>query len=698
MRAFAVLVVVLDHLFGWPAGGFVGVDVFFVVSGFLITGLLLREYERTGRISFTGFYRRRVKRILPAAVLVLAVTVVAAWFLFAQARFASTVVDAIWSMLFAANWRFASTGSDYFQASGPVSPLQHYWSLGVEEQFYFVWPWLMLLAFMIFLRGRRAGSADGARLVAGIAIAVLSVVSFAWAMWQTAENPTVAYYSTLTRGWELGIGAGLAVLLPLLTRLPAALRPVIAWVGLAAMTASLFVIGPESPFPGPAAVLPVLGTALVIAAGSGAAEHRGLAVLTNPVSRYLGDISYSMYLWHWPIIIFGGMLLGDLGFVDDAILIVAIVLSSVYSYHLVEDPIRRSGWLESRATRAKRADPVRPRRAPARRAWGWVSLVAVVAIFVAVFQLTPRLSHGADAIPATAAPDSGDVVDGEVPASEIGPETAALQAEIADALAAEEFPELDPTMEDAIATGDTSEEILPCGLIEPYDEAACTFGDPEGDRTAVLVGDSTSMTYVEALSTAIGSDGWQVKSYGTFGCSFMEPLIDNEDPNVVENCDARKDAAIDAINALQPDLVFITNTYDPRVPVGEDEALTPEGWKTAMTDIVARFQDSAGRIVFLAPPPNDVHIAVCYSQVAVPADCISRVTDQWSTYSAADAEVAAELGAAYVSSERWFCVDGLCPSFVGDVPTKSDHVHMMPDYAIKIAPAIWEELTRQGLL
>lgn len=513
-------------------------------------------------------------------MLVLAVTVVAAWFLFAQARFASTVVDAIWSMLFAANWRFASTGSDYFQASGPVSPLQHYWSLGVEEQFYFVWPWLMLLAFVIFLRGRRAGSPDGARLVAGIAIAVLSVVSFAWAMWQTAENPTVAYYSTLTRGWELGIGAGLAVLLPQLTRLPAALRPVIAWVGLAAMTASLFVIGPESPFPGPAAVLPVLGTALVIAAGSGAAEHRGLAVLTNPVSRYLGDISYSMYLWHWPIIIFGGMLLGDLGFVDDAILIVAIVLSSVYSYHLVEDPIRRSGWLESRATRAKRTDRVRPRRAPARRAWGWVSLVAVVAIFVA----------------------------------------------------------------------------------------------------------------------AIGSDGWQVKSYGTFGCSFMEPLIDNEDPNVVENCDARKDAAIDAINALQPDLVFITNTYDPRVPVGEDEALTPDSWKTAMTDIVARFQDSAGRIVFLAPPPNDVHIAVCYSQVAVPADCISRVTDQWSTYSEADAEVAAELGAAYVSSERWFCVDGLCASFVGDVPTKSDHVHMLPDYAIKIAPAIWEELTHQGLL
>ena len=684
LRAFAVIVVVLDHLFGWPAGGFIGVDVFFVVSGFLITGLLLREYERTGRISFSGFYRRRVKRILPASWLVLVFTVVAAYFLFGQARFLQTVGDAIWSLLFAANWRFAAEGSDYFQAGGPVSPLQHYWSLGVEEQFYFVWPWLLLLALVVFLRGRRAGSGNAARIVAGVAIGAISLASFAWAMWDTATSPTVAYYSTLTRVWELGLGAVLAVVAPALTRVPDGLRPVLAWIGLLGMTASLFLIDGSTPFPGPGAVLPVLATGLVIAAGTGAARHRGMWVLTNPVSRYVGDISYSMYLWHWPIIVFGGVLLTEPGPVRSAVFIVVIVVASVYSYHLVEDPVRRSTWLTRGADRPKQRREPNPRTP-----WVWVSFLSIVVVILGAVVVADRLA------PAPSRDTSGTTE--AAPAAP--PETIdELQQEIAAALAAEDWPELHPTMDEAIATGDTSEEIMPCGLIQPYDEEACTFGDPDGDRTAVLVGDSTSMAYVEAISTALGGDGWRVKSYGTFGCSFMEPLIWNEDPEVVDNCTDRKDRAVDAINELKPDLVFITNTYDPRVPVGEDVALTPDEWKQAMADIVSRFQGSAGKIVFLAPPPNDVHIGVCYSKVAKPSDCVSRVTEQWATYSQADAEVAADLGAWYISSVQWFCVDGLCPSFVGGVPVKSDHVHMLPAYAVEIAPIISEELRTQGLL
>ena len=702
LRAFAVLAVVLDHLFGWPEGGFIGVDVFFVVSGFLITGLLLREYERTGHISFVDFYRKRIKRIMPAAVVVLVFTVTTAYFVFGQARFLSTVVDAIWSLLFAANWRFAAVGTDYFQASGPISPLQHYWSLGVEEQFYFVWPWLMLLVFVLFLRGARAGSGNGARIAAGTAIAVLSIASFGWAMWQTAQNPTLAYFSTFTRGWELGIGAALAVIAPWLTRLPARLRPVLAWIGLAGMTASLFLISAESPFPGPAAALPVLATALVIAAGCGAAEHRAVGVLTNPVSQYIGNISYSMYLWHWPIIIFGGLLLADNGFIDDAVIIGAIVLASVYGYHLVEDPIRRSNWLSGKPREPRTQPTLRPRQPRSERTrrgrtlWTWASFAGVVVVAVALFQLTPLSGAGNhDGGSSAAAP----ITEVETPEVEPGSFADALQAEIVEALAAEEWPELTPTMDEAIATGDTAADIEPCGRIVPYDEAACTWGDPEAEHTAILVGDSTSMAYVQAMNGVLtAEDGWRVKSYGTFGCSFMEPLIENEDPNVVDNCTERKDRAVDAINELHPDIVFITNTYDPRFPVGADEPLSPDGWKEAMTDIVARFQDSAGKIVFLAPPPNDLNIAACYSQVSVPADCISHVTDQWATYAKADAEVAADLGAQYVTSEPWFCVDGACPSFVAGVPTKSDHVHMLPAYADKIAPVMLEQFEAQDIL
>ena len=270
LRALAVVAVILDHLLGGPAGGFVGVDVFFVVSGFLITGHLLRSVERSGRISFADFYRRRVKRILPAALLVLAVTVVASYLLLTPARFATVLSDVLWAACFGANWHLIAVGTDYFQAAGPVSPIQHYWSLAVEEQFYLVWP-VVLLLLAVLARRMRARL----RLVAGAGLGLLTVLSFAWALAETAQEPTWAYFSTASRAWELGVGALLAVAAPAFERLPAALRPVLAWAGLAGILVALAVVRSNGGFPAPQAALPVLGAALVIVAGT----RRGAAGL-----------------------------------------------------------------------------------------------------------------------------------------------------------------------------------------------------------------------------------------------------------------------------------------------------------------------------------------------------------------------------------------------------------------------------------
>ena len=147
LRAVAVIVVIFDHLLGWPSGGFIGVDIFFVISGFLITSLLLKEHARTGRISLVGFYRRRIRRILPVSLLVLVVTVAIGYLLLPGARAFSTLWDGVYSALFVANWHFAAVGTGYLQATNAVSPLQHYWSLAVEEQFYFVWPFLLIVIF-----------------------------------------------------------------------------------------------------------------------------------------------------------------------------------------------------------------------------------------------------------------------------------------------------------------------------------------------------------------------------------------------------------------------------------------------------------------------------------------------------------------------------------------------------------------------
>ena len=244
LRMVAVVAVILDHLLHWPAGGFVGVDIFFVISGFLITGLLLREHERTGTISFWGFYRRRIKRILPAATVVVILTVAAGYLLLSRVRATDTLWDGIWASLFAANWNYATEGTDYFQPDVAVSPLQHYWSLSVEEQFYFVWPWLMLLILWVGAKAR-SGATSRSALAVQLAIVAIVVGSFVWSVWETLSSPTWAYFSTFSRAWELGIGAAIAVFAKACARIPDGWRPALGWLGLGGIAVSLFVVTPS---------------------------------------------------------------------------------------------------------------------------------------------------------------------------------------------------------------------------------------------------------------------------------------------------------------------------------------------------------------------------------------------------------------------------------------------------------------------
>ena len=379
LRAVAVVAVVLCHAIGWPSGGFVGVDVFFVVSGFLITGLLLREVDRTGRISLGGFYARRIRRILPAALLVLVAVAVAAFFVFNRARADQTLGDAVAAFLLVSNWRFAAEGTDYFHATDAASPLQHFWSLSVEEQFYLVWPGLLLLLLLLLPLARRRGR--GARLLVGLTGVLLAAASFGWAMVQTSTEPTVAYFSTATRVWELAVGAILAALTPLLARIPAALRILAGWVGLAGVLWSFVVIDPDSAFPAPWAALPVAATALVIMGGVGGDPRaRHLFPLTNPVSVFVGDMSYSLYLWHFPVIVFAAVLL-PIGAPVTPIVLGAIAVLSLASYLMLEQPLHRSPWLRplSRSTAAPLVDvpaaepapSAPPRRELASRPAGW---------------------------------------------------------------------------------------------------------------------------------------------------------------------------------------------------------------------------------------------------------------------------------------------------------------------------------------
>ena len=306
LRAVAVVAVVLFHAdIPGVGGGFVGVDVFFVISGFLITGLLWREASTTGTVGLARFYGARARRLLPASATVGVVIMLGAAVLVPALLSRGIIDDGIASALYVSNYRFMLQGVDYLATNLPPSPFQHYWSLGVEEQFYLVWPALIIAtAWLIRLVRRRtrahAASSERPYLVV---LALVAAVSFAVSLVATRLAPPVAFFSLPTRAWELAVGGLVALTAGQWRRLPPLPAAIAGWGGLALILLACTRLGRSTPYPGTAALLPVLGAALVIGAGCAApAQGCGRALAVRPM-RAIGRVSYSWYLWHWPVLL-----------------------------------------------------------------------------------------------------------------------------------------------------------------------------------------------------------------------------------------------------------------------------------------------------------------------------------------------------------------------------------------------------------
>ena len=344
LRAVAVVLVVLFHA-NIPGlrGGYVGVDVFYVISGFVITGVLLRERARAGSTSLLHFYTRRIRRILPAASLVIIASVIAAYAFLGSVSGNQNAIDARWASVFLVNIHFAATGTNYLASLAPPSVLQNYWSLAVEEQFYLVYPAIFLVVAGISLRSslrRRIG------WVLGVAV----VASFVWSIVQTSNNPTAAFFSPLPRVWELALGGLVAVSTVQLRRLPAAIASVSSWVGLGAIVLASVVFSAATPYPGWRVALPVCGAALVIAGGTINPTHGVERLLGLRAFQWVGLISFSLYLWHWPVLQIATQRRGvaTLPTWDNVVLILASVVLAALTYRFIENPVRHSRFLAAR--------------------------------------------------------------------------------------------------------------------------------------------------------------------------------------------------------------------------------------------------------------------------------------------------------------------------------------------------------------
>jgi peptidoglycan/LPS O-acetylase OafA/YrhL len=676
LRAVAVLAVVLYHA-GFLGGGYVGVDVFFVLSGFLITRLLWRELSSSGTVSFARFYGRRARRLLPASALVLVVTIVASRSVLSPLQFRTLIGDGKAAALYVSNLRFAAQRTDYLGAHGP-SPLQHYWSLAVEEQFYVVWP---LLLYALTRRTTRAA-------VVVAALASIGGASLLLSIHMTTTNQSWAFFSLPTRAWELAAGALVAFGATRLRTLRASVAAALGWIGLAAIVWSVFRFDASTAFPGTAALLPVMGALAVVIAGCAMpASARGVGlVLDREPMQLLGRISYTWYLWHWPALVLAAVWLGhDLSRVQGLALVVASGGVAYVTTRLVERPVRLSLTLSASARRSLALG-------------AGLTAVALVATYAAAAS-TPSLAGHGRAVALSPAlqgirPSGAGKGSAAAELSAIDTVLRPIEATVTAAVAPHAVPaNLEPALGEA--AGDKAEPFND-GCDNTYSDAevhSCAYADTKSATTVVLFGDSHATQYFPAFDLVAKLKHWRLvvltkTTCPPFALPVFSPILGRD----YRECEQWRAAAFERIRREHPALVVmgVARHYDANYH------FTPydRSWIDGVRTSVRAVRGFGVPVMVLGPtpkPPFDV--PSCLSEHLGDAGACATPRAQAVDASGRDRErrVAEGAGARYVGVARWLCSPTTCPAVVGNLLVYRDDNHLTTRFVEWLTPVIAAE-------
>ena len=687
LRAVAVLAVVLFHA-GVPglSGGFVGVDVFFVISGFLITGLLWREIEGTGRIRLARFYGARARRLLPAGMTVLVATAAGTAWLMPPLAARTFLGDGVASALYAGNYRLAVRGTDYLAADTAPSTFQHYWSLGVEEQFYLVWPALLIVTAALLHRRRSAGERPVAPYLA--VLALICGISFAVSLRWTTTLPPWAFFALPARAWELAAGGLVALTAPWWRRIgtPAAVTAGIA--GLVAVGVACVRLGGATPYPGTAALLPVLGTAVVLAAGCAAPRSGVGAVLALPPLRFVGRVSYSWYLWHWPVLQLAPHLLGHA--LDLPARLAAAGLSgvlAVLTLYLVENPVRFAGPLRRSGARSLAVGAA-------------ATAAGVCATLVAVALVPPPVGHGrAVAAPRLAA---GTAASSAAPSespedAEIEALTAQVQAVVAASAHQGAVPsDLRPPL---AHVGEDRPDAFGDGCFLGYlavSQPGCAEGDTASRTTVLAVGDSHAAMWEPALASIATAQRWRLEVAAKTLCPLLDlPIRSPYLGRAYTECDQWRTAMLARIRAERPALVLLdmVRRYTP------DYGFTVYGsqWLAALARTVAELRATGAAVLVLGPVPDPHgYVPGCLSEHldAVAACDPDRGTAMNAVGIANEQRSVEGSGGRYADLTALFCTTTACPVVIGGMLVFRDDNHLTVEYVNWLTPVLSALLAR----
>ncbi|RUV70663.1 MAG: acyltransferase [Mesorhizobium sp.] len=624
LRAVAVLSVVAFH-FGLPLpGGFIGVDVFFVISGYLITRILLSEMDRTGSIDLMRFYGRRARRLLPASLLMIACTLAAGTLILAPIEQKFMAKGAFASGVYSSNLYFMLLRDDYFAKGSGLNPFLHTWSLAVEEQFYVVWPGLLLVASRYL------------KLPRPVWLAALCVLSVALCVWLTWYRQPFAFYSSPARAWEFGLGA--LATLPIVSKWAALSRSSVplGWIGAAVLATCLLTFHEGIVFPGSIAALPASATALILL--SGVSPSRGLrSLLTFPALQWVGKLSYSIYLWHWPVIVFATILYPERG---PAVILAccAITLAASYaSFRLVEDPVRNNPWLGARAVRS-----------------------------VALGALLTFVTAGSGGVAFLMARH--------------------FAAEPAQAKILAQATEMPAGSDRKCLINFTDAEPMPC-----------VFGQETSSKTVVLIGDSHADQWSTPLSELATREGWKLVTYLKASCSVSDiPIYSKRLRRWSPECAEWRRRSIEEIAKLNPALIVVSqfsNGYikGPRSGLGE-YAVSYDEWETGLTKSLQVLASSGPVLLLRDTPTPSVDLATCVERSAwrgLSSDTcmVTRSAAIDERLTALERNVAQSSGVSFADMTNTFC-DQSCPGMKDGMLVYRDANHLATPYARRLAPLI----------
>ncbi|OMC52191.1 acyltransferase [Mycobacterium sp. IS-836] len=682
LRAIAVFAVVLFHAdVPGVGGGYVGVDVFFVISGFLITGLLWREVSTTGSVRLRRFYGARARRLLPASATVGVVTALSSAVLLPPLQARTVFGDGIACALYVGNYRFVLQAVDYFSTTLP-SPFLHYWSLGVEEQFYLVWPAMMIGTAWLIRRVRRRSRADApsAKSPYLVVLALVAALSFALSLAATYLVPAVAFFSLPTRAWQLAAGGLVALTAGRWRRLPALPAAIAGWVGLAMILLACTLFDTTTPFPGTAALLPVLGAALVIGAGCAAPSQGCGRVLALSPMRAIGRVSYSWYLWHWPVLLLAPPLLGhQLGLADRLAAVLVSGGLAVLTLHLIENPLRFAA--------AVRRSPL------GSLALGSAATAVAVCVGVALLVLMPPpIGRGTPAarLIVTAAPvPAGRSID----AYDAAVQHAFAQVQTAVAAAADlkAVPSnLDPPLADADAAIHAIDLTTCMRNFFQAEQPECATGDTGSTTTVALVGDSHAAMWSSALQQVAAQRRWRLEALMKAGC----PLMDLPMGNMRSfHCEQWRGRIMARLRAEHPRLVVVSmwRAYHPSYGWIPSFATYDPAWIDSLTRLVQQLRGTGAKVLVLGPIPDPQSmVPICLSGHLDDATACSPARSTAVNESGIAAESAATKagGGQYADVTELFCTTDRCPVIVANSLVYADSNHTTLEYSLALAPVI----------